>query len=611
ISVGKSAQTLSDGTIWSFAKDSSRHMWIGTRENGLNKIDLQTNLVTQYDASRYPEFSNNGIRCLYQFRPHEMMVGTEKGLFSFDTENDKLVKVFPLNERENSYKSIKCIYIDCKKRYWIATDGGGIAVLDQQYKLLKNFNAGNGLNNNVVYGILPQNDSSFWISTNAGICNIIWNENNIYKNAILKSHSYDELNGLQSNEFNTGAYTMLRDGNMVFGGLNGINIFKPEEIRNNPVKPEVYINEFKIFDNALVSDVNISYLDHVNLRHFENSISISFSTLGFSLPEKTDYQYRLVGYDKGWIHSKGRNYVSYTNLPSGNYEFQVKATNYDGIWNEKPGTIKITIATPFYNTWWFYLLIAAAIGVVIFAFYTYRTRQIKHRERIKLQFTKELAEVEMKALRAQINPHFLFNSLNSINNYILKNDTRLASRYLIKFSQLVRNILNNSSSPYITLEEELKTIELYMLIEGMRFSNQFSYKIDVEEGLNPAVHYIPSLLLQPYVENAIWHGLLHKDGEKIITISVRKIESNSISITIEDNGVGRKAAKEIEQKPKHMKSFGMELGESRIRLLNQENGQTAKVDVIDLYNEEKDPSGTKIDIVIPAKINVTETSILN
>lgn len=611
IVAGNGKNNLSNGIIWSFLKDNQNNMWIGTRENGINKVNLTTNVVTQYDAKTYAEFHENGIRCMYQYQPDEVVIGTEKGIFTFDIKNEKLKKVFPLKEEENSFKSVKSIYVDYKKRFWVATDGGGIVVLNQSFALLKNFNSNSGLNNNVVYGILPQNDSSLWISTNAGICKIVWNENNIYRNTLLNSHSYDELNGLQSNEFNTGAYTLLKDGSMVFGGLNGINVFKPEDIKSNPVKPEVYISEFKIFENAMESTINISYLDKINLRHFENSISIAFSTLGFSLPEKTNYQYRLVGYETGWINAKNRNYVSYTNLPPGDYEFQVRATNYDGVWNEDPKKLFIKIATPFYSTWWFFTLLATAVAFIIFSFYTYRTKQIKDKERIKLQFTKELAEVEMKALRAQINPHFLFNSLNSINNYILKNDTKLASKYLVKFSQLVRNILNNSSSPYITLQEELKTIELYMLIEGMRFSNQFSYHIEVDEEINTGVLYIPSLLLQPYVENAIWHGLLHKEGEKHITISVKKIDAGSISIIIEDNGVGRKAAEEIEQKPKHRKSFGMQLGESRLRLLNMGNVQTAKVDVIDLYNEDKNPVGTKIDIIIPVKSNVVESTILN
>lgn len=608
---GKSDRALSGGTIWSLCKDNQNNMWAGTRDNGLNKINLATGIITKYEAPQFPALEKNGIRCLYNFNNNEILLGTEMGLFIFYVREEKLQKVFPLNASEAAFKGIKSIFKDYKNRHWLATDGGGIVVLEKNYQFVKNFSTIHGLGNNVIYGILPQNDTSFWISSNAGICNIIWNENVLYKNEALKTHNYDELNGLQSNEFNSAAFAMLQDGSMVFGGLNGINIFKPEQIRNNPVSAEVYLSEFKIFENPLKSAINISYLDKVDLKHFENSISIVFNTLGFSIPEKTFYKYRLLGYDDNWIDAKNRNYVSFTNLSPGDYEFQVKATNYDGVWSNSATKLKICIATPFYNTWWFYLLLTVLLLTLFFLGNKYRSKELKEKEAIKLQFAKELSEVEMKALRAQINPHFLFNSLNSINNYILKNDTKLASKYLVQFSQLIRNILNNSSSPYISLQEELKTIELYMMIEGMRFSNQFSYQIIVDPQLNTAVHSIPSLLLQPYVENAIWHGLLHKEGEKNIIISVSLLNSDAILISIEDNGTGRKISEEHGKKTDARKSFGMQLGESRIRLLNKGNTQIAKVDVIDLHNEQGDPIGTKIDIIIPAKLNITDFTPLN
>jgi LytS/YehU family sensor histidine kinase len=151
------------------------------------------------------------------------------------------------------------------------------------------------------------------------------------------------------------------------------------------------------------------------------------------------------------------------------------------------------------------------------------------------------------------------------------------------------------------LQEEIQTIELYMLIEGMRFNNQFSYTIEVKDEINTGNISIPSLLLQPYVENAIWHGLLHKDGEKLIKIVISKFNENAVQIIIEDNGVGRKKSEEIEQKSKHRKSFGMELGENRLRLMNLENEDHAKVSVIDLIDDTQLSSGTQIEIHIPIK----------
>jgi hypothetical protein len=419
------------------------------------------------------------------------------------------------------------------------------------------------------------------------------------------------MNGLQSNEFNTGAHLLLKNGSMAFGGSYGINLFNPNNIKTNPQMPKVYISELKIFENPFNSDTIISYIDEVYLKHYENAISLGFNTLGFTIPGKTRYQYRLIGYDNTWINANNRNYVSYTNLNSGVYEFQVRASSSYGDWGDQYRSLKIHIATPFYRTWWFIVAVLTIIAYIIYAIYRYRMKQIMEKERIRIQYNKDLAEVEMKALRAQINPHFLFNSLNSINNFILKNDTDKASKYLIKFSQLVRNILNNSSSPFVSLQEELQTIELYMLIEGMRFNNQFSSSIIINDEINTSVIKIPSLLLQPYVENAIWHGLLHKEGDKKIEITISRNSNQSIAIYIDDNGIGRTAAKALEQRPKDHKSFGMKIGENRLRLMNTGGTQIAKVDVIDLYDHLNEPIGTRIMIVIPAKLYLEESVKLN
>ena len=607
---GSGSRNISDGTIWSFLHDKQNNLWIGTREQGLNCLNLATRNVVQFTPTNYPEFNANGIRCMFENDSTSLLLGTEKGLFYFDKRSFKLSKLFPFKSTEAvSFNSIKYITRDTKNRIWLGTDGGGIVVMDKHYKLLKNFNSANFLNNSVIYSLIGINDSTFWISTNAGLTKIIWNEQSLQPNGTIKVSNYDALNGLQANEFNTSASLQLSDGSLAFGGLNGINLFHPKDINTTDNLPNTYIHEFKVFENSYYKGTNVAYLDRIDLKHYENSISISFSTLGFVFPERTRYQYRLLGHENQWILADNRNYISYTNLKYGDYEFQVKACNYDGVWNDKYTTLKIHIDTPFYRTWWFILLIAAGISQMILLFYRYRMKQIRDKEEMRIKYNKELAEVEMKALRAQINPHFLFNSLNSINNYILKNDTKKASRYLVKFSQLVRNILNNSSNSYITLQEELQTIELYMLIEGMRFNDQFSYKIENHNDINTANIIIPSLLLQPYVENAIWHGLLHKEGEKLITIRIEgNLNDDFIVVNIIDNGVGRRMAVEMEDQPKHRKSYGMQLGENRLKLMSQQQDKKATVEVIDLYDENNLAIGTQIKIIIPHSYYKTNSS---
>lgn len=608
ITVGDSKINISDGVIWSMIDDQKGNIWIGTRTGGLNKIDKKDLTVTQFNDKTFPIFQSNGIRTMLLLDKNTILLGTENGLYSLNLSTQKISLLYNgiSKKIDNSKVSIKYIHVDNKNRIWLGTDGNGIIILNKNYTLLKNFHANNSLKNNVIYSILPQNDSSFWISTNYGISNIIWNEKSLTATGTIKVRNFDETNGLQSNEYNTGAYCLLKNGDIAFGGLNGLNIFTPKEIDNIPILPEVYINEFKVFENYFNNEKSISYLDEVFLKHFENAISIEFSTLGFSLPEKIKYQYRLIGNDKDWIMSGNRNYISYTNLNSGEYEFQVKACNYDGVWNEKYASLKIHIATPFYKTWWFILLSLLTISTIAYYYYRNKVKQNKEKEALRILYNKELAQVELKALRAQINPHFLFNSLNSINNFILKNDTKKASKYLVKFSQLVRNILNNSSNPLITLQEELQTIDLYMLIEGMRFNEQFSYQINVSPSINTSTISIPSLLLQPYVENAIWHGLLHKEGDKQITITIEKLNENLVSIEINDNGVGRKMAAAIEINSSKGKSYGMQIGEDRLKLIKQSTGQMAKVEVIDCYDNDHNSTGTTIKIIIPAKIFIQE-----
>lgn len=610
IEVGSGDNQISDGVIWSFLNDNKGNIWVGTRTNGLNKITTSTRKVQQFTKTDYPGLST-GMRCMNLLRNGNILLGTEDGLFEVNTVSNAVTQVYPKDNNPNAIRSFKSIFLDYKDRVWLCTDGSGLLVLDQHYNMLNSFNSTNSLNNDVVYGILPESDSCFWISSNSGISSIQWNESSLQPNGKILTYNYDEKNGLQSNEFNTGAYITLRNGKMAFGGLYGINVFDPKEIKNNQIVPVAYIREFKVFENVLKGDTIVSYMSAVNLKHFENSFSVTFGTIGFSLPGKTKYRYRLVGNDNAWIDADTRNYVSYTNLKSGHYEFQVKACNYDGVWNENYTSLSIFIATPFYKTWWFSLLILALVSQVVYLVYRNKQRIAREKEELKIIHTKEIAEVEMKALRAQINPHFLFNSLNSINSYILKNDNKLASKYLVKFSQLVRNILNYSSSAYITLNEELNTIDLYLRIEGMRFNNQFTYLIDLDPEINISNIQIPSLLLQPYVENAIWHGLLHKEGEKNITIRVRKQSMESVCIEIEDNGVGRKMAAEIEQKPQHRKSFGMQLGESRLKLMNDGESNISSVGVIDKYDNLHQPTGTIIKIIIPSKIFIEEKISLN
>ena len=225
--------------------------------------------------------------------------------------------------------------------------------------------------------------------------------------------------------------------------------------------------------------------------------------------------------------------------------------------------------------------------------------QQSEKERQLAELKQKSTELEMQALRAQMNPHFIFNSLNSINRFILQNNRTQASEYLTKFSRLVRMILQNSQESLITLENELETLKLYLELEALRFENRFDYKISVPKDMDSDVLKVPPLIIQPFVENAIWHGLMHKEEKGHLSIEAEQ-HDNALLLKITDDGVGRKQASQMASKSatKH-KSMGLKITADRISILHKQNGNKSFVTINDLVDTDGKPAGTEVIITVP------------
>jgi sensor histidine kinase YesM len=263
-------------------------------------------------------------------------------------------------------------------------------------------------------------------------------------------------------------------------------------------------------------------------------------------------------------------------------------------------------------TWILLIVLIVLMNVGIAAGFFFKNWQNSVKEKAKIEMEKrnaemellvikqKQAEIEMKALRAQMNPHFIFNSLNSINKYILKSDHANASRYLTRFAKLIRLILDNSNSKEVALSNELEALKLYVEMEALRFSNKFIYEIMVDENVPVDNLQVPPLIIQPYVENAIWHGLLHKEAGGMLSVFVKMINNNMLQCTIQDNGIGRERASELKSKSATSnKSLGIKLTEERINILNQYTSLNASIQIIDLKNAADEATGTKVIIEIP------------
>jgi hypothetical protein len=380
------------------------------------------------------------------------------------------------------------------------------------------------------------------------------------------------------------------------GSTEGFVYFDPAKLTaKNHVSP-IVITQFKLFDK-LVKGAN--ELKEIILDHDQNYFSFEFASLDFYNPAKNQYAYKLEGFDKDWVHSGARHYDGYTNIDPGKYTFRVKGTNNDGVWNEQGASVTLIVRPPWWRTWPAYMLLALLIAVGIYAVIQYRITKIRMHHEIAMQKHKAI-ELEMQALRAQMNPHFIFNSLNSINMFILENDKLQASAYLSKFSRLIRLILQNSREAAIPLQSELEALRLYLELESLRFENKFVYLITVDETIDPTLLKVPPLLIQPYAENAIWHGLMQKKEKGHLQIELRQ-ENGALFCKITDDGIGRKKGEEYKSKSASTyKSFGMSITQSRLAMMGKTNLNNGVVEIKDLTYPDGSAAGTEVVIKIPA-----------
>jgi LytS/YehU family sensor histidine kinase len=238
-----------------------------------------------------------------------------------------------------------------------------------------------------------------------------------------------------------------------------------------------------------------------------------------------------------------------------------------------------------------------ATVAVITAIVNWRIRIIRKEEQEKNRINQKLADFQMRAIRAQMNPHFIFNAISSIQNYILKSDVYQSYSYLSKFALLIRNVLDNSKEEYITLEKEINSLNLYIELEQLRFKDSFETKIHIDNELDTENTYVPTMFIQPYIENAIWHGLMPKKKDAKLWLSFQQ-EDDLLKITIKDNGIGRWQSGQHKKGKKHI-SKGMTLIEERLRSLEIKNNRTYSITVKDLKDDNENPLGTEVFIVIP------------
>jgi hypothetical protein len=494
------------------------------------------------------------------------------------------------------------IYTDTKNRLWFGTASNGLVLVEQPdatQPIFRQFSL-NAVENPFISNILEDADGNLWADNLRGKPTIF--NPNTQESHLLNGNGSDILPN------------RLADKTLVGQGLGGVWLTNTEGVTfidktNAGVFPKrslpINFTGLTIFDKDATARLRDST---VELSYEENFFSLTFSAVNFE--GNTQYRYKLEGIDKDWVNVGSRNIAYYTDLPNGSYTFRVQASMGVVSDDDKETILQIVITPPFWKTWWFRLLSILSIGGLLFWLYRNHLQRIKmaanlkrseaEKAQLRAEFYQKIAETELSALRAQMNPHFIFNCLNSLNLYILENHIDLAAHYLQRFSKLIRLVLENSRLERIPLSNEIEALTLYMLMEGMRFKEKLHFELFIDPNIDVEMINIPPLLLQPFLENAIWHGLMQKREGGTITLTINQLNEQIIRAEISDDGIGRAASAEIKSKSAtRQKSFGMKVTSERIEAINKIYNTATKATIIDLFDAQGVASGTKVIVEIP------------
>ena len=567
--------------------------WIRTRNNGANGLyifdPVEKKFIRHYECD--PDKKGSApmfIMNIFLSNKKELFLGSRnQGLYRYDSITDGFVHLFQFTGKQLHSHSNNFEYIteDKKGLLWIGTFKGLFAFDPATAKIVYDYSEDPFIGGVEISALAFDEQQNLWMNSDRGIfC--------LTTSGIIKHFS--SADGLPNN-FDVGVLQANKDGYMYSGFRNYFVRFRPDEL----VKPqspftEVHFSEASVMDKPYFFQYNSSGEKEMVIPAGYNRFALDFSIMNYDNNNENHYYYRLDGAMNSWQQNENGHLVFY-NISPGNYTLHVKGTVKQPPSPSEEDIVHITVKA----FWWQTAAFWIACGAIIILLSIFLIRRNIANIRKRAAFKQRLTEMEMTALRAQMNPHFIFNSLNSIENFIMQNKERQASDYLNKFARLIRIILENSFHDLITVSQDLEALQLYVDLEQFRFHNKFSYQVCIDKELTEDNYRIPPLLIQPFVENAIVHGLANSDQQNLRLAIAVQLEGDYIKYTIEDNGVGRKKAAlyRLQNKSKY-KSVGLHITRERINIFNSRHSSSDDVMITDLYDEHGNAAGTHCDIKI-------------
>lgn len=501
------------------------------------------------------------------------------GISYFDTNKHLFVQINSLTPFKNNPKFVTDYY----NRIAFINDNnivfsgyGGWNIVSPNGEILHSLNTQlYKVANDHIEGISQDTKGNIWFACAEGL-----NQYNFKTNKVV---SVSAIDGLASNDVTNG-YFAAKNNTLLIGANSEIQLIDLNKITKTKLINTLELTALVKDGEYIVSKNNVFDMDY----NF-TQLDFLFSSLSFSKKEKIIYRYQFKG-DQKWNYLGAVPKLSLIKPSPGFYNIIIQAGDNMGNWQKKALEIKLNITPPFYYTFWFnglVFLILVAIGFFI-------NRYLVSQEKIKGLLKRKIKDVEMQTLRSQMNPHFLFNSLNSINSFIIQQKSQEASSYLTTFSKLMRNILDNSRHETISLEKELETLKMYLELEAVRLEHKFDYEIICDKNIEADSIKIPPLIIQPFAENAIWHGLHNKKNKGLLKIVVQNDKNGVLTLQVIDDGIGRKATALLKKEQVTHKSYGIDITHNRLVLLNPKNN----FKIIDLIDNQGSPTGTKVELQI-------------